>query len=180
MRILIALVFIISCASSRVHENPDTNPEAYFIRKVLLRLQTKGSIVLIPMDTKDIKMVTADTERERQFWHILGKYFPETAKDSLPKIVASAPWLNKNIRLKDFTIHFPKLSSATESEHYRAITKKFHYVPVYYVSNPVYSKDKSTFIVYIYSPEEGAMTIVIKKNAKGIWYTDTAISEYLV
>jgi len=30
------------------------------------------------------------------------------------------------------------------------------------------------------SPEEGAMTIVIKKNAKGVWYTDTAISEYLI
>lgn len=180
MRILIALVFFISCASSRVHENPDNNPEAYFIRKVLLRFQTKGSIVLIPMDTKDIKMVTADTERERQFWHILGKTFPETAKDSLHKIVANAPWLNKNIRLKDFTIHFPKLSSNNESEEYRAITKKFHYVPVYYVSNPVYSKDKNTFIVYIYSPESGAMTIVIKKNAKGVWYTDTAISEYLI
>lgn len=180
MRMLLLFVLFISCATSRVHENPDNDPEAYFIRKVLLRFQTQGSIVLIPMETKDIKMVTADTERERQFWHIVGKNFPETAKDSLPKMVESAPWLNKNIRLKDFTIHFPKLSSATESEHYRAITKKFHYVPVYYVSNPVYSKDKNTWIIYFYSPESGATTIVLKKNAKGIWYTDTNISEYLV
>lgn len=180
MRILISLVFFISCASSRVHENPDNNPEAYFIRKVLLQFHTKGSIVLIPMDTKDIKMVTADSERERQFWHILGKSFPETTKDSLLKIVASAPWLNKKIRLKNFTIHFPKTSSTNESEEYRAITKRFNYAPVYYVGNPVYSKDRSTFIVYIYSPESGAMTIVLKKNAKGIWYTDTAISEYLI
>lgn len=128
------------------------------------------------METKDIKIVTADTERERQFWHILEKYFPETAKDSLPIMVASAPWLNKKIRLKDFTIHFPKLSSTNESEHYRAITKRFHYVPVYYVSNPVYSKDKNTFITYFCSPESGATTIVLKKNANGIWYTDTNIS----
>jgi len=179
MRTLIAFVLFISCASSRVQENPDNNPEAYFIRKVLLRFQTKGSIVLIPMDTKDIKMVTADTERERQFWHILGKSFPEMAKDSLPKMVASAPWLNEKIRLKNFTIHFPKLSTK-ESDDYRAITKRFNYAPVYYVGNPVYSKDKNTFIVYIYSPESGANTIVIKKNAKGVWYTDTEISEYLV
>lgn len=163
-----------------MQQTPDNNPEAYFIRKVLLRFQTKGSIVLIPMETKEIKMVTADTERERQFWHILGKYFPETAKDSLPKLVASAPWLNKKIRLKDFTIHFPKLSSTNESEEYRAITKKFHYAPVYYVSNPVYSKDKNTFIIYFYSPESGATTVLLKKNGKGIWYTDTNISEYLV
>ncbi|MDP3394388.1 hypothetical protein [Sediminibacterium sp.] len=168
-----------SLANVRSQENMDNKPEAYLIRKVLLQFHTKGSIVLIPIDTKDIKMDTPDTERERQFWHILGKYFPETAKDSLTKIVASAPWLDKNIRIKKFKIHFPKLSTK-ESEDYRAITKRFHYAPVYYVSNPVYSKDKNTFIVYIYSPESGATTIVIKKNAKGVWYTDTEISEYLI
>lgn len=180
MRILFLFMLFISCASSRVQVNSDNNPEAHLIRKALLFSPTKGSIVLIPIDTKDIKMVTPNSERERQFWYILGKNFPEIAKDSLSKMVASAPWLNKNIRLKNFRIHFPKPSTTTLEENYRAISKRFHYAPVYYVSNPIYSKDKNTFIVYAYSPESGATTIVLKKNNKGIWYTDTEISEYLV
>ena len=82
---LLLFVLFISCATSRVHENPDNDPEVYFIRKVLLRFQTQGSIVLIPMETKDIKMVTADTERERQFWYILGKNFQKRQKIVYPK-----------------------------------------------------------------------------------------------
>ncbi len=179
MRVLLTLILLISCSISRSQENIDNKPEAYLIRKVLLQFHPKGSIVLIPIDTKDIKMVTADTERERQFWHILGKYYPEISKDSLTKMVASAPWLDKNVRLKKFKIHFPKLSTK-EAEDYRVITKRFHYAPVYYASNPVYSKDKHTFIVYIYSPESGAMTIEIKKNAQGIWSTYNMVSEYLI
>lgn len=72
MRVLLTLILLISCSISRSQENIDNKPEAYLIRKVLLQFHPKGSIVLIPIDTKDIKMVTADTERERQFWHILG------------------------------------------------------------------------------------------------------------
>ena len=98
----------LSCISARQQDNNSFHdPELYLIKKVLLMKSDTGSIIIIPLKTKEIRHY--NTKNEVKFWNILEKYFSGMSKENLSTMVSEAPWLNKSIALKGFNIYFPSI-----------------------------------------------------------------------
>lgn len=153
------------------------DPITYLLKRVLLEDRDTGAIVLIPMETKKIKHYMPD--EQVKFWGILGSYFPGASKDSLSKMVEGATWLDHSFSLKKFTIYFPTVKD-NETPDFEFLFKKYRYVPVFSISNPVYSKDRSTCIIYVRGYQEGPFTIEIKKDSNGNWISDVITTDWLV
>lgn len=179
MRILL-LIFMLSFTALLAQHQEQLSikdPVVYLLKNVLLENKDTGALVIIPLDTKNIKYF--EPNQQVKFWGILEKYFPCASKDALTKMVASAQWLDRSLSLKRFTIYFPDTKEG-ETPDLAVLYKNYHYVPVFSISNPVYSKDRTTCIIYVKGYQEGPYTVEIKKDADGNWTSHTMITDWLI
>jgi|688.fasta_scaffold181393_2 hypothetical protein len=167
----------LSCISARQQDNNSFHdPELYLIKKVLLMKSDTGSIIIIPLKTKEIRHY--NTKNEVKFWNILEKYFSGMSKENLSTMVSEAPWLNKSIALKGFNIYFPSIKP-NEILNLRDLSKQYGYSPIFSISNIIYTKDRNTCIIYVSSLDDGSFTVEIKKDINGKWASHTKTSEWL-
>ncbi len=175
----IILVFLISCANCVAQTKEPYNlkdPIVYLIKNVLLANKDSGSVVLLPLDAKDIKHFLPG--QQVKYWGIVGNYFPTIPKDALEQKVTDMPWINQSIFVKGFTIHYPNLKVG-EVLNLGNLYKEYNYTPIYRISHPIYSKDLTTCIIYVVGYQEGAFTVEIKKDVSQKWTSHIMTTDWL-
>lgn len=180
MRILL-FIFMLSFTSIFAQDNVQLSmqdPVCYLLKNVLLRNRGTGALVLLPLDVKKI-IIHLDPDREASYWLILQKYFPESPKDTLKERISLAPWLDPSLSLKGFKFFFPVTKGSEIKDRWIFYQKTYHYTAIYSISNPFFSKDGNTCIIYVNGLQQGAFTVEIKKDVQGKWTSHTMTVDWI-
>jgi hypothetical protein len=145
----------------------DTLALKYLLKDVISLGKDPGRIVVLPLPTEKIRDSNY-SHKELPFWTILKKYFPDSTRPALRRMIENSPGIEGH-RMYAFTkTIFPDIVKDNPVNE-DSIKAQYAFAPIYQVSNFIYSPDRHWCIVLVDAGNTGSFTAEIYRNASGNW-----------
>lgn len=176
--LIVVSIFLCLAVQAKSKSYGDESALKYLVKEVLLSGNAKGGIILLALPTTDIRDNTKPNG-DVQYWSILQKYYPGVSKESLKKMVSEATPI-KTGKIRGMPNVEILKSPRSKPLDYKAIEKKYQFLPICRISNLMYSKDGKTCIVFLDFYETSGFTVEIKQNASGRWISHVVTTDWMI
>jgi hypothetical protein len=173
---LVFYLLLIGCSVSKPLKSKNTQLTEYLVNNVILKEKTSGNLVLIPLSANEIPK--DNPTRELQYWDIIGKYYKGMSREEMKNIINHADWLDKPSNINYIHLYYPTQMPVT-TDDYKLLDRRFKSAYIFFVSNPLYSKDGNTCILFVQGYQQGAYTVEITKDESGKWAWSTISGEWI-
>jgi hypothetical protein len=145
----------------------DTLALKYLLKEVISLGKDPGRMVVLPLPTEKIRDSNF-SHKELPFWTILKKYFPDSTRPALRRMIENSSSIGGH-RIYDFTTTiFPDIVKGNPI-NMDSIRAQYAFAPVFQVSNFIYSADRHWCIVLVGDYEMGSFTVEMYRNTSGNW-----------
>lgn len=111
-----------------------------------------------------------------------GVYYPGVSRKALQNMIDKAEWIDTSIHIQGFKLHFQKTVAGTRKNALRiaqSLANNGQQTLVFSISNPVYSKDGNSCLLFVIVYQHGAYTVEISKDLSGNWVYKTVLGDWL-
>jgi hypothetical protein len=165
---IISLFVLQSNLEAQQNKNEfDTLALKYLLKEVISLGKDPGRMVVLPLPTEKIRDSNF-SHKELPFWSILKKYFPDSTRPALRRMIENSSSIGGH-RIYGFTTTiFPDIIKDNPI-NMDSIKAQYAFAPVFQVSNFIYSPDRHWCIVLVDIYGMYSFTAEMYRNTSGNW-----------
>jgi hypothetical protein len=178
----LTLLLLLIAGSGHTQQQKTTNKELtkFLIRQVILTGADSGTLVLMKLPSVTINQY--NSENKLYYWDIVSKYHTGMSKEALDTMVDRSLWVDTSVEVPGFRIQF-KGNLAGTYENGGFLAKKMANTKeqtfIISVSNPIFSPDGDSCVLFVVGYQLGAYTVEIFKDPIGKWGYKKVYGEWL-